>query len=350
MDITVTQTAPDEREESIRLIAESAAGVLKGDRARARRLRFAKPGIERATWAALAEQGWLLLRLPEERGGLAMGLSELCVIARAMGAELTPEPLPMASLIAPALPDDMLTEVLDSRSIALPAFARHDGPMPVLDGGRLSGVCDAVPMAGVADAFVVQTITGAALVRAGAGGVVLQARDSHDGGHLGFLTFEGAAATAIAADMASLRDQAALVLSGQLLGIAETAFDITLAYLKDRRQFDQPIGAFQALQHRMVDLYLELTLMRAAVDSAAAALDDGATGDAAARAVSLAKAGATRGAQTITQAAIQLHGGIGYTDEADIGLYLRKAMTLAGLLGTEAFHRARALTLSKVTA
>jgi hypothetical protein len=125
-------------------------------------------------------------------------------------------------------------------------------------------------MAG-ADAFVVQTITGAALVRAGAGGVVLQARDSHDGGHLGFLTFEGAAATAIAADMASLRDQAALVLSGQLLGIAETAFDITLAYLKDRRQFDQPIGAFQALQHRMVDLYLELTLMRAAVDSAAAA-------------------------------------------------------------------------------
>jgi len=350
MDITITATDPDEREESVRLIAESAAGVLRGDRARARRLRFGTPPIEPGKWAKLAEQGWLLSRLSEDRGGLGMGLSELCSIARAMGAELTPEPMPMACLIAPALPDDTLEAVLECREIVLPAFACHEGALPVLNAGRLTGTTDPVPLAGVADAFVVQTSTGAALVRASASGLALQTRASHDGGHLGFLSFDGAAATALAVDLAAVREQAALILSAQLLGIAEAAFEITLAYLKDRRQFDRPIGAFQALQHRMVDLYLELALMRAAVEAAATALDDGTTDDAAALAVSLAKARSTKGAQAITQAAIQLHGGIGYTDEADIGLYLRKAMTLAGVLGTEAFHRARALTLSKVTA
>ena len=344
MDVAITDKSADEREESVRLITESAAGVLQGDRARSRRLRLTAPGFDAAKWAELAAHGWLMLRLPEDRDGLGMGLCELCAIARAMGAELCPEPIAMAALIAPALPDAALALLLTCEEITLPAFAAYDAAPPTLSGGTLTGMIAAIPYAGGADAFLVQTASGGALVRADAPGLALTRHPSHDGGHLGRLTFAATPAMAISADMDRLRDEAALVLSAYLLGIAETAFDITLTYLKDRRQFGQPIGAFQALQHRTVDLFLELALMRAAVEAAANALDDGAP---AARFVSLAKARATLGARTITQAAIQLHGGIGYTDEADIGLYLRKAMTLSGLLGSEQFHRHRALALSE---
>ena len=347
MDVAITDTSADDREESVRLITESAAGVLKDDRRRARSLRLTAPGFDAAKWADLADQGWLMLRLPEDRDGLGMGLCELCAIARAMGAELCPEPIPMAALIAPALPDAALASLLSCAEITLPAFAAYDGVAPILSGGTLTGRIEAIPYAGAADAFLVQTGTGGALVRADAPGLVLTRHPTHDGGHLGTLNFAATPAMAITADMDRLRDEATLVLAAQLLGIAETAFDITLTYLKDRRQFGQPIGAFQALQHRTVDLVLELALMRAAVEAAANALDDGAP---AARFVSLAKARATRGARAITQAAIQLHGGIGYTDEADIGLYLRKSMTFAGLLGTEQFHRHRALSLSEAKA
>ena len=112
MDITITDKTADDREESVRLITESAAGVLKGDRVRARRLRLTEPGFDTAKWAELAAQGWLMLRLREDRNGLGMGLCELCAIARAMGAELCPEPIPMAALMAPALPDSALASLL----------------------------------------------------------------------------------------------------------------------------------------------------------------------------------------------------------------------------------------------
>ena len=347
MDIPVLDHAPDERAENLRMISESAAGLLQGDRRRARALRFSDPGFEHAKWAALAEMGWLMLRLPQADDGLGMGLSELCVIARQTGRELVPEPVVMAALIAPALPLAARDDLLACRRILLPAFAQPSDPLPVLRDGRVSGRVRGIPMAAGADGFLVQTGSGAALVDSGAAGMGIRLDPCHDGSKLGSLTLTDTPAETVATDMIRLREEAMLALAAELLGVAETAFDLTLAYLKERRQFDKPIGAFQALQHSMVDLFMELSLMRATVGQAATRLDDGATGDSAAAAVSVAKARCTEGASRITRAAIQLHGGIGYTDEADIGLYLRKAMVLGGLLGGEAFHRARALSLAE---
>lgn len=348
MEIPVTEDFLTEREARVRMVSESAAGVLKGDRGRARGQRFRMQNVDAKKWSEMAGMGWLILRLPAERGGLGMGLSELCAIARAMGAELSPEPLPMAALVAAALPEAALVGLLACAEILLPAFAPYGGAAPSLQGGQLTGLVEPVPMAGAAAGFLVQTDNGAALVRSDAKGVTLDVQQTHDGEHLGRLRFDHAAAHPVAADMLRIRDEAALVLSAQLLGLAETAFDMTIAYLKERRQFGVPIGSFQVLQHRAVDLFLELSLARAIIEAASERLDDGASDAEAALQASFAKARATRAASAVTQAAIQMHGGIGYTDEADIGLYLRKVMSLSGLLGTERFHRDRALAMTEI--
>lgn len=347
MEIQVSELGESEREESVRMVSESAQGILGGDRRRARALRFGASRFDAAKWVEMAEMGWLMLRIPVERDGLGMGLSELCAIARAMGAELSPEPLPLAALIAPALPNAELKALLTCEKVFLPAFAPFGAEEAILSQGRLAGSTEAVPMASFAAGFLVQTREGAALVMADASGLSVNFQETHDGGHIARLTLAEVPAKPVPVAMNRLRDEAALVLSAQLLGMAETAFDITLTYLKDRRQFGVPIGSFQSLQHRMVDLYLELSLTRAMVESAAECIDNGCADSLAALQASLAKARATRASREITRAAIQLHGGIGYTDEADIGLYLRKVMAFSGLLGSEKFHRDRALALGE---
>ncbi len=136
-------------------------------------------------------------------------------------------------------------------------------------------------------------------------------------------------------------DEAALATSAYLLGVSERAFEMTLDYLKVRRQFDQSLAAFQALQHRMVDMKIQLTLCRASVEGAAAALDAGVDSTARALAVSRAKSRAADTAMLVAREAIQLHGAIGYTDEYDVGLFVRKAMVVANQYGTAAAHRSR---------
>jgi alkylation response protein AidB-like acyl-CoA dehydrogenase len=115
----------------------------------------------------------------------------------------------------------------------------------------------------------------------------------------------------------------------------------TLDYLRTRKQFGRAIGSFQALQHRAADLQVQIALTRASVESAAVTLDAGAAASVRRAAVSRAKARASDAAMLVTRQAIQLHGGIGYTDEYDVGLYLRKAMVLANLYGSSSVHRAR---------
>jgi alkylation response protein AidB-like acyl-CoA dehydrogenase len=350
MEPPLDMTGPDEREERVRLVAESAAALLKDERARARARRFKSHCVDQDKWREFADAGWLTLRLPEEAGGLGMGVSELCAIAQAVGAGLTPEPIVQAALALPLLPTARRKAVLAGEQLALPAFAAAGAPMPHIEAGRLRGTCEAVPLGGCADLFLVETDGGAALVGAMEEGLTLMVHETHDGNHLAVLRFADCACEPVDADMTRLREEAALVQSAQLLGIADAAFELTLDYLRQRNQFSKPIGSFQALQHRAVDLTLELSLLRAAVEAAAAALDHGAEAQDAARLVSIAKARANRAVHAITQASIQFFGGIGYTDEADIGLYLRKAMTLAGLLGTEREHRERLLALTEAAA
>ena len=150
------------------------------------------------------------------------------------------------------------------------------------------------------------------------------------------------AAQPIAGDLAEAIEEATLATAAYLLGVIERAFAMTLAYLKTRQQFGKPIGSFQALAHRAADLKIQVALTRASVEAAAVdARYFGGGRRSGSAAVSRAKARASDAAMRVTREAIQMHGGIGYTDEYDVGLYLRKAMVLANLFGSAALHRAR---------
>ena len=121
----------------------------------------------------------------------------------------------------------------------------------------------------------------------------------------------------------------------------ERALEMSLDYLRTRVQFGKPIGSFQALQHRAVDLYIQQELSSAVLDEALAFLDSGPDARARAAAASRVKARCSDAALRITREAIQLHGAIGFTDEYDAGLYLKRALTLAAWLGGAAWHRRR---------
>ncbi len=150
----------------------------------------------------------------------------------------------------------------------------------------------------------------------------------------------------VASEIARALDEAALGTAAYLLGVAERAFEITLDYLKQRRQFGQVLASFQALQHRAADMKIQLTLTRASVEGAALELDAGVAPARRAAVVSRAKARAADTAILVGREAIQMHGAIGYADECDIGLFTRKAMTVANEFGSAMAHRRRFMRLA----
>ena len=132
----------------------------------------------------------------------------------------------------------------------------------------------------------------------------------------------------------------------ELLGVMEATLQMTLEYMRNRVQFGKPIGSFQALQHRAVDLYIQQELAAAVVAEAVDVLDSAAGERERAKIASRAKARACEAGLRVTREAIQLHGAIGFTDEYDVGLYLKRALVLAGWLGNGSAHRRRFAQLS----
>jgi len=341
-------SAAEDRAESVRLIRDSAAAIATSDLARIRTLRFADPGFDPGTWREMCAMGWPGLRVAEHRGGAGLGLVEFCALAEELGTALVPEPLIEAAFAADLLgAHPALAGLLDGSRLILPAWQEHANALDAGDGtrfadGRVSGRKVFIPAASGADAFIVVGRTEAGLVATHAKGVTLAIERTQDGGQFGTLTLDGAAYEAVGpADFTAARDAATLATAAYLLGVMQRAFAITLDYLRTRQQFGRPIGSFQALQHRAADLKIQVELTRASVEAAAQALDDAVTPRQRRAAVSRAKARAAEAAMLVTRQAIQLHGGIGYTDEADIGLYLRKAMVLSNLYGSSALHRRR---------
>ena len=131
----------------------------------------------------------------------------------------------------------------------------------------------------------------------------------------------------------STLDQATVALAAEMLGGAQAALDTTVQYLKERVQFDRPIGSFQVLQHRAVDCTIAVELARAAVFAAARDPDP--------LLVSLAKTRSNEAYLAVAKEAIQLHGGIGMTDEHDIAFHLKRAHVASQTLGTSSYHRDR---------
>ena len=346
----------EDRSESLRMIRDSAAGIAPrtSDLKRIRALRFTEPGFDTAVWREMCEMGWLGLLVAEDNGGSGLGVREFCALTEELGASLIPEPLIAAAMAARLLPSDHLPFVLSGERIVLPAWQEKPLSIDIAAGGttfakgQVTGKKVFIPMAAGADAFLVTVPGGLALVERSAAGVHLECQTTQDGGNAGTLTLDNAPAEWIAGDASEAFETATMATSAYLLGVMDRVFGITLEYLKTREQFGRKIGSFQALQHRSADLKIQVSLTRATVNAAAKTQDE--SGDASVRkaAVSRAKARASDAASIVTRGCIQLHGGIGYTDAADPGLFLRKMMVLAPAYGSAALHRARFQKLAPI--
>jgi alkylation response protein AidB-like acyl-CoA dehydrogenase len=339
----------EDRDEGVRMIRDSAAGIAPrtGDFRRIRALRFVEPGFDRAVFREMCQMGWLGLMVPEAAGGSGLGAREFCALTEELGASLIPEPLIGAAMAARLLPESHLADVLSGDRIVLPAWQEGPHSLDVAAGGTVAGNGTVtgkklfVAMAGGADAFLVTTTSGLALVERAAPGVHLEVMQTQDGGGFGTLTLDNAPAEIFPGDAAEALEVAVLATSAYLLGCMDRVFGVTLEYLKTREQFGRKIGSFQALQHRSADLRIQVSLTRAVVEAAAGIFDNAADPAVRKAAVSRAKARASDAASVVTRGCIQLHGGIGYTDAADPGLFLRKMMVLAPSYGSAALHRAR---------
>lgn len=346
-----------DRAESIRMIRDSAAAVAPpgGDLSRIRALRFDEPGFDPGVWREMGEMGWIGLRLPEAAGGAGLGMGEMCALAEALGAALVPEPLVpcalSASLLAAAgVTNGPLPQLLAGETVVITAWQER---ADTLDA---PGTPDAprhfLPMAAGADFLLVPVREAGrlALYEQNAARADLTTERTQDGGTVGTLRPNLADAKKLADDvgdgLAAAQEEAALATAAYLVGAMDRAFAMTLDYLKTRQQFGRIIGTFQALQHRAADLSMQVALARASVEAAAATLDAGAPAPLRRAAVSRAKARAAEASLLVTRGCVQLSGGIGYTDDYDVGLYLRKAMVLANQYGSARLHRARFMAVS----
>ena len=339
----------DDARERLELICDSAASVIpcNAGAARARALRFVQPGFDRALWNQMCGLGWAGLRVPEERGGTGFDVAALCGVAQQLGASLSPEPFIAAAAAAQVLDGDWLKQVMSGDKIVVPAWMEraHDlsfAGRTQFRNGNVNGTKRMVTAAKAADGFVVTTTEGLVFVKRDAPGVTVNALGLHDGGFAGDVVFADAPGEVLTASFDAVFEEAALSNAAYLLGTMETAFKLTLSYLTVRKQFGKAIGSFQALQHRAVDLKIQIELTRAVINDAAGVLDNIATTLLERRAiVSRARMRAGDASMRVAQEAVQFHGAMGMTDECDIGLYARKVLAVHNDWGSAVAHRQR---------
>ncbi|MCQ4208631.1 acyl-CoA dehydrogenase family protein [Streptomyces longispororuber] len=316
---------------------------------------------DRALWRNLAESmGLAGLLVPEERGGQGASHREAAVVLEELGRAVAPVPYLTSAVIATEAllacdtseAGTLLAALASGRTVGaltvpLSATAGQDfRDVRAADGaltGRVTGVADAA----AADVFLVPTADGLFAVDASAGGVAVEPQISFDRTRpLAAVTFDGAAGRLLAGTAApavrrALRAGAGLLASEQL-GLADWLLTETVRYTRERTQFNRPVGSFQALKHRLAQLWLEVVNTRAAARNAADALATGgesAGGEETDIAVAVAQAYAAPVAVRAAEEALQLHGGIGMTWEHPIHLYLKRAKADSIALGTAGRHR-----------
>jgi acyl-CoA dehydrogenase len=374
------------RSEDQELIAKTAADFVKEKSpiARVRQLRDTSDpvGFSRALWKEMAELGWIGIPFPESVGGAGLGFAELAVVLEELGRSLAPEPFLSTVLLAgqalllsgdEAKAREWLPRVCKGDAILALAQqeARSRYDLAAVEtraeragrGFRIRGEKIQVLDGHVADAFVVVARTaggprdaeglGLFLVPQGAAGLTVTRQSRLDGRNAALVALDGVEVGADAvlgapdaghALLARVVDRATVGLSAEMLGGMQQAFALTLDHLKSRQQFGVPIGSFQALKHRAANVYIEVELAKSAVMAAARAVDADAPD--LAKLASLAKARCSDAYVLATNEGVQMFGGVGMTDEYDIGFYMKRARAAELSFGDAAFHRARWATLS----
>jgi acyl-CoA dehydrogenase len=363
------------------LLLQKSAQQLFAERSppsRVRQLRGDAIGFSPELWRELALLGWVGAHVPESQGGSGLGFFELCLILEAAGRTLTPEPLVSTTLCAAELL--LLGGSESQRQRFLSAIARGELIATVAEqergsrydfrkiatratrdagGFRVSGEKTQVLDGHVAGLVIVPALSDDAgaislfVIDPRSSGVQIERQTRIDGRNAAIVRFD--AVRVEEADVIGplhegdellerMLERAAIGLAAEMLGAASRAFEVTLEHLKNRRQFGVPIGSFQALQHRAARLFIELELARSSVLAAARAVDSAP--DEVPLLSALAKASCSDVFVHAANESVQMHGGIGVTDEHDIGLYLKRARAADATFGDAAWHRARWATLN----
>ncbi len=363
------------------LLRDSAAAFVreKSSLRRIRALRDTKDadGFSRALWAEIAALGWIGIPFSEADGGLGLGMKELALVLEEFGKGLMPEPFLATVLLGgsaiarggtAAQRAALLPAVIAGERLLTVAWqeagSRYDHCRVAMraeragDGWRLRGEKRLVPDGHVADHLIVSTRTRGEAAEADGITLFLVGRDAPglrvtrqwtlDGRNAALVQFDEVALPDDAvlgtvdrggALLGEVIDRATVGLCAEMLGGMDAAFAMTLDYLKTRQQFGVPIGSFQALKHRAANVFTEIELARSTVMAAAMALDE--AHPQAAQIVSVAKARCSDTYLLAGNEGVQMHGGIGMTDEHDIGFFLKRARAAELTFGDAAFHRER---------
>jgi alkylation response protein AidB-like acyl-CoA dehydrogenase len=363
-----------------KLLAESAASFAKKTSpvTRARKLRGDAIGYERKVWKQMAELGWLGVPFAEADGGFGGTMVDVMLILEQLGATLVPEPY-LASVLLGGLAiaragsaeqkKQWLEPMIAGDATLALAYAERDSRYDLtcvatraesagMGGERVKVTGEKIFVLGGHDAdFIVVSARetsglGLYVVARGDAGVSVRPVKTMDGQHAAIVTLDAVdlgverrlSAAPAAETLEWVVDQAAAGACAEGLGIMQAVLRMTVDYLRTREQFGVKIGTFQALQHRAVDMFVEVELARgtamlAAIKAGAADAHERAA------AVSAAKVQLGTGGKLVTQQAIQLHGGIGITDEHDVGLYFKRMCALHALFGDEEHHVRRYASL-----
>jgi alkylation response protein AidB-like acyl-CoA dehydrogenase len=336
-------------------------------------------GFSRPLWREMVAMGWPGASLPERYGGLGLGFTDLGVVMQASGRTLVASPL--LSTVVLSASCILLGGTEAQKSALLPRIAKgdllvslaqqegpHHNPRAIVttatahkDGYFLNGCKMHVIDGHVADMFVAVARTAGRtgdvqgislfLVDRGAPGVSVERRvmvDSRNMSEVSFQDVEVSTADLLGglhnsdSLLNAILDRGNIALSAEMLGSLQAAFERTLDYLKQRKQFGQLIGSFQALQHRAAKMFCEIELSQSVVLKALQAVDEGA--DNVSLMASLAKVQVAETFRLVGDEAIQMFGGIGMTDEEDIGFYLKRARVAQQTLGDEHYHVQRYAT------
>ena len=367
------------------MLAETASQFMAEEGAIAKQLRHwrdrnCKDGFGHGLWKQFAEMGFTGMLVSEDDGGLGMGSYEAGIVLEEIGRNLTPSPFLASSVLAATalkhaddaarqrwLPGLVSGDLV--YSVAIDEGAKHR-PERIKtraeksgNGFRLTGQKDFVLHGASADMLVVAARTSGA--DDDADGITLfavpkdAANMSHDAVRLvdssmaSHTKFEGVEldGDAVIGEVDGGREVLnAMLTAGRIgaaaegVGVARGAMDMTVDYLKQRKQFGKLIGEFQALQHRAAHLYSEVEIARAVTMKAAQLLDGGS--DKADLMASVAKAKVAKAAGLAVREGVQMHGGIGMTDEYDIGLYMKRDRALQEFLGDMYYHASRVADMS----
>jgi alkylation response protein AidB-like acyl-CoA dehydrogenase len=291
-----------------------------------------------AIWGEMCDLGWPGIAVAEEYGGLGLGAVELVILLEQMGYALAPAPL-IANAFAGALISQAGSD--EQKQRWLPGIASGEAR------GAAAFTPDDEPLVGAAGGAAVLVLNE---LGSGEGGRIVEAGDAElervplIDTTRAYFRVRAAGGDPLPGDVAPAVDAGTVALAAESVGVAQRALDMAVAYAKEREQFGRPIGAYQAVSHRLADMLWDVEEARSLTYYAAWCAD--AQPDSLPLAASMAKARAADAANSVTHSAIQTLGGIGFTWEHDIHFFLKRARVSSQLLGTAGQHRSRVAALA----